>query len=97
MSCPHFRSGAKEEEFSMIVMRHKEDNTYSFAIDEFPDMSEDSIEEFWIKKVEKQRKLRDEMLLQLETDVVDHPSEFDTDQVKYTVDDTINILSKQEL
>ena len=51
LACPHFKSGSAVESFDVMVMRHLEDSTYSFAIDEFPEMTEDAIEEFWIEKV----------------------------------------------
>ena len=51
LACPHFKSGSAVESFDVMVMRHLEDSTYSFAIDEFPAMTEDAIEEFWIEKV----------------------------------------------
>lgn len=55
----HFKSGKPTEAFEMMIMRHYEDGTHSFAIDEFPEMNEDTIEEYWIRKVERQRTLRE--------------------------------------
>jgi hypothetical protein len=55
----HFKSGKPTEAFEMMIMRHYEDGTHSFAIDEFPQMNEDTIEEYWIRKVERQRTLRE--------------------------------------
>ena len=52
LACPHFKSGSAVESFDVMVMRHLEDSTYSFAIDEFPEMTEDAIEELSnIKKI----------------------------------------------
>lgn len=41
-------------------MRHLQDNTWSFAIDEFPMMDPDVQEEFLIRKIEKRREMRKE-------------------------------------
>lgn len=65
LDSPFFESGKPTERVSVIVMEEKvhfplgalvvdkpqEDGVKSIAIDEFPRMSEDAIEEFWIKKV----------------------------------------------
>lgn len=51
LACPHFKSGHDAETYDVMVMRHLEDGTFSFAIDEFPEMDEDAIETFWIEKV----------------------------------------------
>ena len=66
LSSPHFKSGKPKEEFKMIVMQHKEDGVKSLAIDEFPVMDEDAIEEFYIRKIEKRRKQREESFRRLE-------------------------------
>jgi hypothetical protein len=66
LASPYFRSRQEKEKYEMIVMRHKEDGVRSFAIDEFPDMDEGAIESFWIRKVEKKRKLRKEAFRRLE-------------------------------
>jgi hypothetical protein len=55
----HFKSGKPTEAFEMMIMQHYEDGTHSFAIDEFPEMNEDTIEEYWIRKVERQRSFRE--------------------------------------
>lgn len=62
----HFRSGMPIETFNMVVMRNKIDNSMSFAIDEFPEMDERSIEKFWIQKVKERRGQREEMFKKIE-------------------------------
>lgn len=66
LSSPHFKSGKPVEEYKMIVMEHKEDGIKSLAIDEFPVMDEDAIEEFYIRKIERRRKQREESFRRLE-------------------------------
>ena len=51
LSSPYFKSGAEKEVYNMVVMKHKDDGLLSFAIDEFPDMTEAAIEKFSIEKV----------------------------------------------
>ena len=63
-----FRDGRATGTFDVMVMRHLEDGTHSFAIDEFPEMNEDAIEEFWIRKVERQRAEREEVFRALEVE-----------------------------
>ena len=66
LSSPHFKSKKTSEEFKMIVMVHKEDGVKALAIDEFPVMDEEAIEEFYILKIEKRRKQREESFRRLE-------------------------------
>lgn len=63
---PHFKSKKETEEFKMIVMLHKEDGVRALAIDEFPVMDEDAIEEFYIRKIENRRRQREESFRRLE-------------------------------
>jgi hypothetical protein len=65
LACPHFKSGRLVEDFSMIVMRSYADGSASLAIDEFPEMREDAIEEFWIRKVEERREARERFFLEV--------------------------------
>lgn len=66
ISSPFFKSGQAKESFEMIVLTHKEDGVRSFAIDEFPDMDEQAIEQFWIANTEKKKKVREEAFRRLE-------------------------------
>ena len=50
-------------------MESKEDGVLSFAIDDFPIMTDESIEEFWIRKVERHRELRNQIFSKLEAEV----------------------------
>ena len=64
---PYFKSGLDTEVFSIVVMTHKHDHVQSFAIDEFPQMNEYAIEEYYIAKVELKRKQREEAFRRLGT------------------------------
>ena len=66
LTSPYFNSKKLSEEFKMIVMVHKEDGVKALAIDEFPIMDEDAIEEFYIQKIERRRKQREESFRRLE-------------------------------
>jgi hypothetical protein len=70
LSSPYFKSGLPTEEYNMVVMRHKEDGIRSFAIDEFPEMDELAIEQFWIEKVEDKRVQREEAVRRLEIEAI---------------------------
>lgn len=72
LSSPHLKSGEPTAVFDVLVMRHLEDGTFSFAIDEFPEMNEDAIEMFWIEKVERHREMRDEAFKQIEEEARGH-------------------------
>lgn len=67
---PYFASHNLLEKYHMIVMRHKEDNITTLAIDDFPVMDEDAIEEFYIKRVEYRRKMREKAFEELELDAI---------------------------
>lgn len=66
LSSPYFKSGKSKETYNIVVMTHKEDGVKSFAIDEFPVMKDDAIEEFYIKEVERKRGRREEAFRRLE-------------------------------
>jgi hypothetical protein len=70
LSSPHFKSGALTEIFDFVVMTHREDGVKSFAIDEFPIMDEIAAEEFWVKKVDKHRRVKEEAFRKLEIEAV---------------------------
>eukprot|EP01041_Mallomonas_annulata_P007215 gene7215-14712_t len=66
----YYKSGKAVEVFQIVVMNHKEDGAKSFAIDEFPLMKDDAIEEFWIRKVEEKRRLREETFRRMELESI---------------------------
>merc|ERR1711920_118574 len=61
LACPHFKSGNPTESFDVIVMKNLDDGSKSFAIDEFPEMRDSAIEEFWIQMVEEHRANREKV------------------------------------
>ncbi|CAM9902487.1 unnamed protein product [Discosporangium mesarthrocarpum] len=63
----YFKSRRTSETFNVMVMKHKEDGHRSFAIDNFPEMDVDAMEEFYIEEVERQREAREVFLNSLET------------------------------
>jgi hypothetical protein len=81
LGSPYFRSLLPKEKFEMIVMEHKEDRSRSFAIDEFPDMDERAIENFWVQKVEKKKKKREEAFRRLEIESLLLGEEYGVDKL----------------
>ena len=65
LSSDHFKSGKSSESFGIIVLRSNEDGVLSFAIDDFPEMTEASIEQFWINMVEEHRRKRNLKFLEV--------------------------------
>ena len=70
LASSHFKSGLPLETFHMVVMRNKIDQSMSFAIDEFPEMDEQSIEKFWIKKVKERRSQRESLFRHIEQSTI---------------------------
>jgi len=66
LSSPYFVSGNATEDFEVIVMRHKEDDVRSIAIDEFPNMNEKVSRQFLQKKIIEKRKEREISFRKLE-------------------------------
>lgn len=66
LTSPHFKSGKEVEAYEMVVMTHKEDGVKTLAINEFPEMNEEKIEEFWIEKVKEKRMQKEESFRKLE-------------------------------
>jgi len=62
----YFKSGHSSEIFKVIVMRNKIDGSVSFAIDEFPQMDQLSIEKFLIQKIKSKRIQRDEIFRKIQ-------------------------------
>ena len=71
LASPHFKDGKPSAPFEVMVMRNLEDGVFSFAIDEFPVMDEDAIESFWIEKVERHRKLREQSFAAMEAEALE--------------------------
>lgn len=44
-----------------MVMRRYHDGSRSYAINEFPLVTDEAIEEYWIRKVERHRRVRQEI------------------------------------
>ncbi|CAM9509738.1 unnamed protein product, partial [Choristocarpus tenellus] len=53
LASSYFKSGHPSETFDMMVMRHKESGhvRYAFAINTFPEMDPEALEDFYIEKV----------------------------------------------
>ena len=70
LSSPYFKSKKSLEVFHVFVMTHKEDGIKSFAINEFPVMDASAIERFYIDKVERKKREREEYFRLLEIEAM---------------------------
>lgn len=70
LASPHFKSGLDKEVFHIVVMTHKEDGSKSVAIDEFPVMNEDRINDFLVEKIKRKRKQKKDILLEMEEEAM---------------------------
>ena len=68
LASPHFLSRNATERFEVIDMVRTDDQSRSFAIGASRSMSEESIEEFSIRNVERRRALREQAFADLELD-----------------------------
>lgn len=66
LKSPYFKSNLEEEVFEMIIMRNKDDGSKVLAINEFPDMKEDKIEELLIEKIKAKREVKKELIRKFE-------------------------------
>lgn len=66
LASPYFKSGEKSEAFEMVVLTHKEDGVKSLAIDNFPVMTDDSIEQHLVEKAKRKKQEREESFRFLE-------------------------------
>jgi hypothetical protein len=70
LASPYFKSGKAVEEFEVMVLTHKDDGVKSLAIDEFPEMSESSVESFLVKKTIAKKAEREGAYRLLELDAL---------------------------
>ena len=68
IASPHYKDGAPHHDYELIVMNNKDDDSWSFAIDEFPVMAEEAIEAFWVEKVMQHKVQREEFFQELEAE-----------------------------
>ena len=83
IASPHLASGEGYSTHEVMVMRNLEDGVHSFAIDEFPVMDEDAIEEFWIRKVEAHKKMREESFAEMEREYLEQFADSGADAELY--------------
>eukprot|EP01036_Dinobryon_divergens_P024306 gene24306-32742_t len=96
LSSPYFKSGKTTESFEIVVMKHLEDGVRSFAINEFPEMNEDAIEEFYIRKVEARRRKREESFRRLEFAAFKSLQNADKSSENHTNDSYYDCMQKDE-
>jgi hypothetical protein len=66
LASPHFQSGEKRETFEVVVLTHKEDGVKSLAIDNFPVMTDSSMEQYLVGKAKRKKLEREESFRYLE-------------------------------
>ena len=99
LESPYFKSGKAVEEFKMIVMLHKEDKVKTLAIDEFPVMDEDVIEEHYIRKIDRKRREREEAFRRLEVEAYldyDYGRSDSSSEPRFVIDSMISTDSLRE-
>ncbi|KUG01039.1 hypothetical protein AM587_10009936 [Phytophthora nicotianae] len=105
LASPYFRSKQEVEDFEMMVLESKPrieerasgkfNATRSIAIDEFPEMDEDAIENFWIEMVEQRRQRRRELFDKWEREEQENEASSSTNQPgKVTKTLTLDELQK---
>jgi hypothetical protein len=96
LSSPFFKSGKTTESFEIVVMKHLEDGVRSFAINEFPEMNEDAIEEFYIRKVEARRRKREESFRRLEFAAFKSLQNADKSSDNHSIDSSYDCIQQDE-
>lgn len=66
LSCPHFLSDNETEVFEVVLLTNREDGSISIAIDSFPEIAEEAIEEYQIYQIEENKRRRQEEIRLLE-------------------------------
>ncbi len=92
LSSPHFKSGMLTENFNLILMEHKDDGTRSIAIDEFPLMNENDLEQFYEKKIRAKRVNREELFRRMEVEAQIqgvHPAAAEDDQIADDIEELL--------
>lgn len=74
LSSPYFKSRLSSEIFQIVVMEHKLDNYLTLAIERFPIMLDNAIEEFYIERVKERRFAREQMFDILESSFSLYPN-----------------------
>lgn len=99
LSSPYFKSKLSSEIFQIVVMEHKLDHYRTLAIDRFPIMLDNAIEEFYIKRVKERRFAREQMFDFLESSFSLYPN--NNNNIKLLQDSSLELdfadLSLDEL
>ena len=70
LSSPYFESNKSSEIFNFVLMEHKIDKVKSFAVDEFPIMKGEFIEQFSLEKISRKKTEREEAFRRLEIEAL---------------------------